>query len=232
MKTKIKALVVIVATALSANDGFANDCGWSSLTAAEQGVVDTGKPVMRTSDDTLVKEKSRIDMWAYSANPSLTEAVANWYDESSFYNAGGVADITLADGELPSNNPVIFQVTPKASNPFGPLYQPFLFAGRVRVDGDGFNVTVDYLTSPGLIKHVFNDMCFARVNGKVLVRFLSTITDSDNPMLSRESQAFGWPVRKMLWGKIFSEGIARSSVVARPEVVENFKKALLGKFGE
>lgn len=232
MRNNLINLTICIVASLGVSQGFANDCGWSELTKEEQGAVHQGKPAMRTSDDFILKDKSHIDMWSYSPNLSLTQVVANWYDESAYSNAGGVADIALADGEVSSNNPVVYKVTPKATNPFGHLYQPFLFAANVRVDGDGFKIKVDYLTSPGLIKHVSNDVCFAKVNGKVLVRFLSTITDSEDPKLSRDGQTFGWPVRKMLWGKIFMENIARSSGSASPQTIENLRKALLGKFGE
>ena len=137
----------------------------------------------------------------------------------------------MSDGELVTNNPAIYVATPVSTNPFGPLYQPYLYSLSVRVAGDGFNITADYLTSPGLVKRVLSDICFVKINNKVLLQFSSTLTDSENPMLSRTGNVFGWPVRKAVWSKGLLDHIARIDIPTDSVKVDNLKKALLGNFG-
>lgn len=231
MHTVLKTTALVLALATLTTTAFANDCGWDDLTPAEQSTLTQGKSVMRTSTD-ADGVKSHIDQWAFSGNKSLTETVSNFYDMGEYKGAGGVADIVLSSGSVATDNPAQYDVTPRPDNPFKTLYTPFRMATSVKVDGTGYNIVVNYLSSPGLIRHVYNDVCFAKVGGAVLVRFLSTITDSDNPMLARDGKVFGWDTRKMLWNKVFSEDVQRASQAGTKTRVENLKQALLGSFGK
>lgn len=217
-----KALLGLSLVVIS-HSAMANDCGWENLTAAEQNDLLNGKSVMRHSLD-ADGVRSHIDQWAFSKNESLVESMANFYDISEFKNAGDVADITLADGYQQSDNPVVYNVIPKPGNMFGKLYQPFSMSSQVKADGDSYNMKINYLSSPGLIKHVLNDISLCKVNDKVLVRFLSTVTD--NPKLPISGGVFGWVSRKLLWKKVFLQDMDRASQPRSDVRVENFRKAL------
>ncbi len=219
-----KKSVLVAALGMSANIVWANDCGWKKLNSSEQKDLMSGATVMRNRTD-ADGVRSHIDQWAFSANSSLIESVANFYDISEYKKAGDVADITLAEGQVLSNNPVIYNVIPLSDNAFGKLYQPFSFSSTVRPDGDGYRIVVNYLSSPGLIKHVLNDVCLSKVNGKVLIGFLSTVTD--NPKLPVNGTLFGWLTRKVLWKKVFKGDVERVSQKGSPIRIENLRKALL-----
>lgn len=208
---------------LIVNSASANDCGWSQLTKQEQATVTAGQITQRHYMD-ADGARSHIDQWAFGRNSSLIESLANFYDLSEHNNIGGVADISLADGEVASNNPVIYNVVPKANNPFGQLYQPFSFEAKVKTDAEAYKVLVNYLSSPGLIKHVYNDVCLVEVDGKVLINLNSTVTD--NPALPITGPHFGWDKRLMLWYKVFSDDVTRASQAGNTEKIENIKKAL------
>lgn len=223
MSLTIKKAILALSTIVMSSSALANDCGWESLTSVEQNDLLSGKSIMRHSLD-ADGVRSHIDQWAFSKNPSLVESMANFYDISEFKNAGDVADITLADGYHQSNNPVIYNVIPKPGNMFGKLYQPFSMSSRVKADGDSYNMLINYLSSPGLIKHVLNDVTLCTVNEKVLVRFLSTVTD--NPKLPISGGVFGWVSRKLLWRKVFLQDMDRAGQPRSETRVENLKTAL------
>ncbi len=219
----VRKLVLIASILSLPLPALAEDCGWSRLTEDEQTTLKAGQPIMR-SEFNADGIHFQIDQWSFSGNPSLTETVATFFDLSAYKGVGGVADIELFEGEVAGNNPVLYVATPKPGNPFGDLYQPFTFSSTLRKIGDRYSVQVNYLTSPKLINHVFNDICFVGLEDKVLVGFRSSV--ESNPELPIDDPRFNKDVRKMLWKNVFLSDIHRASNPATLESLEVLRKAL------
>lgn len=226
MKISIKNALVASAFALCTVSAYANDCGWADLKAEEQDSLSKGQPVMHL-DFSQGNAVFKIDQWAFTGNSSLFDSTANFFDIGSFEDPGNIVDsISLTEGEKASNNPVRYDVNPKSTNPFGQLYQPFTFSASVQPVADTYVVKIDYLTSPGIVKDVYNEVCLAKVNGKVLVRFLSTA--EGNPKIGLDFPHFGVRERAGLWQAIFAKDMKRASRATTEDLRTNLKKALLG----
>ncbi|HWU42787.1 MAG TPA: hypothetical protein VN132_05085 [Bdellovibrio sp.] len=229
MLKQIKSSLItsaLILSAVSAGAKTVNDCGLSQLSDQDQQALASGGSLMKP-DFSKGNDLFIIDQMSFVSNPSLFEATANFFNLLNYLDTGNLIDQTvLSDGEVGSNNPALYDVIPKDNNPFGKLYQPFTLAASVHPDREAYQVQFNYLTSPNIVKHVVNDVCLAKVNGKVFVHFTSTV--NGNPKLDLNTPGFGAKERMGVWKAIFLKDLERASKPATDESKTNLQKALLG----
>lgn len=206
---------------------LAADCGWSKLSAEDQATLVSGEIIQRTDYSKGISDY-RLDNWGLSGKAKLFNAVAAYYDYSTYSDGGSklVDRVSLIEGEVASNNPALYRVTPLEGNPFGDLYQPFNLSLAVRPNRETYIVNIDYLSSPNIVNIAHFEMCFAQVDDRVLVNLKSRFVG--NPDLGLDTPGFGIKERNAIWELIF-KGTMKKVSYSKDEQVETLKKALLGK---